>query len=148
MASKSPGRYLRALAAALLLIGMAAPALAGERREFLVELDGTFAEFIMYCTLMEGGIARTVRRREFLPESYVVEAEALSCTVTMLDFRGRLSGRLYADGRLVASADQNAIRPVIKLRSDGPWGEARGARSSVPIRPGRPRGEGDGPPVR
>ena len=140
MVRTTPGKYLGALITALLLAGMASPASAGERREFLIELDGTFAEFVMYCTLIDGDIRKTVRRREYLPESYRIEAEAVSCTVTMLDYRGRISGKLYADGRLIASAAQNAIRPIIKLRSDGPWGPARGTRSSVPIRPARPPG--------
>jgi hypothetical protein len=140
-------RFAGALLAALLLAGMASPASAGERREFLIELDGTFAEFVMYCTLIDGDIRKTVRRREYLPESYRIEAEAVSCTVTMLDYRGRISGKLYADGRLIASAAQNAIRPIIKLRSDGPWGPARGARSSVPIRPTRPPAHPEKPPA-
>jgi len=140
------GKYLGALITVFLLAVMIAPAPAGERRQFLVELDGSFAEFVMYCTLVDGEIEQTIRRREFLPESYRIRAEAVSCTVTMLEYRGRISGRLYADGKLIASAEQNAIRPIVKLRSDGPWGKARGARSSVPIYrsppPPRPR-----PPV-
>lgn len=135
------GKYLGALIALFLLADMAAPAPAGERRQFLVELDGTFAEFVMYCTLVDGDIEQTIRRREFLPESYAIQAEAVNCTVTMLDYRGRISGRLYADGKLIASAEQNAIRPIVKLRSDGPWGSARGARSSVPIYRVRPMPE-------
>jgi hypothetical protein len=133
MVRTTPGKHLGALITALLLAGTTSSASAGERREFLIELDGTFAEFVMYCTLIDGDIRKTVRRREYLPESYRIEAEAVSCTVTMLDYRGRISGRLYADGKLVASAEQSAIRPVVKLRSDGPWGPARGVRSAVPI---------------
>jgi hypothetical protein len=110
------------------------------RQKFRIELDGTFDEFVMSCRLIDGDVGRTIRRREFLPETYVILAEAVSCTVTMLDYRGRLSGRLYAeDGRLIASAEQNAIRPVVKLRSDGPWGAARGLRSAVPVTPATPR---------
>lgn len=138
MARTGTAKCLGALIA-LLLACMATPALAGERRQFLVELDGTFAEFVMYCRLIDGEISQTIRRREFLPESYRIRAEAVSCTVTLLDYRGRISGRLYADGKLIASAEQNAIRPIVKLRSDGPWGKARGARSSVPIYRGPPR---------
>lgn len=141
------GRYFRALLAALILAGAAAPVRAGERRDFLVELEGSFAEFVIYCRLVDGDSAQTIKRREFLPESYRIIADAVSCTVTMLDFRGRLSGKLYADGELIASADQNAIRPIIKLRSDGPWGLARGARSSVPIRLTRPPAKPLGPPA-
>jgi len=131
-------RYSGALMAALVLAGMPAPAGADGRTHFLVQLDGTFAEFVMYCTVIDGDSSRTVRRREYLPETYRIEADALSCAVTLLEFRGRISGALYADGRLVASAAQNAIRPIVRLRSDGPWGPARGTRSSVPIRPARP----------
>jgi hypothetical protein len=133
MASTTHRKCLRDLFVALLLASMAVPATADERRQFLVELDGTFAEFVMYCRLIDGDIEQTIRRREFLPESYAIQAEAVNCTVTMLDYRGRISGRLYADGKLIASAEQSAIRPIVKLRSDGPWGPARGVRSSVPV---------------
>ncbi len=126
--------YAGALAAALLLAGMPATVAADDRPHFLIQLDGTFAEFVMYCTLIDGEIKETVRRREYLPESYRIIADAVSCTVTLLEFRGRIWGSLYSDGRLIASASQNAIRPIVKLRSDGPWGPARGTRSSVPIR--------------
>lgn len=126
--------YAGALAAALLLAGMPATVGADNRPRFLIQLDGTFAEFVMYCTIIDGDIKKTVRRREYLPESYRIVADAVSCTVTLLEFRGRMSGALFWDGRLIASAAQNAIRPIVKLRSDGPWGPARGTRSSVPIR--------------
>lgn len=141
------GKYLGALFAVFLLAGLALPAGADERRRFLIELDGTFAEFVMYCRVVDGGVTQTIRRREFLPESYVIKAEAVSCAVTMLDYRGRISGRLYADGRLIASAEQSAIRPIVELRSDGPWGPARGARSSVPIYRVRPPINPSAPPV-
>jgi len=123
------------VAAALLAATVTAAAAAEKRHHFRIELDGTFSEFVMYCTLVDGDRRQTIRRREYLPESYRILAEAVSCTVTMLDFRGRLSGTLYADGRPIASAAQNAIRPVIKLRSAGPWGAARGARSAIPVVP-------------
>jgi hypothetical protein len=141
MARTVATRYLGLLIGAFLSVAVITSTGAGDRREFLIELDGTFAEFVMYCRLVDGNVTQTIRRREFLPESYAIEAEAVNCTVTMLDYRGRISGRLYAGGQLIASAEQNAIRPIVKLRSDGPWGSARGARSSVPIYRVRPMPE-------
>jgi hypothetical protein len=126
--------YAGAIAATLLLAGMPAQVEADDRPHFLIQLDGTFAEFVMYCTVIDGDIKKTVRRREYMPESYRIEADAVSCTVTLLEIRGRIWGSLYSDDRLIASAAQNAIRPIVKLRSDGPWGPAKGTRSSVPVR--------------
>jgi hypothetical protein len=132
-------KLLIGVGAALLLAAAATAEAAEKRHDFRIELDGTFSEFVMYCTLVDGDRRQTIRRREYLPESYRILADAVSCTVTMLDFRGRISGSLYADGELVASSAQNAIRPVIMLRSAGPWGTAGGARSAIPITPSVPR---------
>lgn len=131
----TPSATALCLAAGLAFAGAGA-AQELERQNFLVELDGSFSEFIMRCTLIDGEVRERITRREYLPESYRILAEAVSCEITMLDYRGRLSGRLYAeDGSLIASADQNAVRPIVKLRSEGPWGAARGIRSSVGINP-------------
>jgi len=139
MARTGTVKYLGALTALLLAV-TATPGFAGERREFLIELDGTFAEFEMDCTLIDGDVRQTVRRREFLPESYEILAEAVSCEIAMPGYSGRIRGKLYADGKLIASAAQNAVRPSITLRSDGPWGPARGTRSSGPFFRGETRG--------
>lgn len=132
---KSLGVCLAAAVLGALTGAVPATPAAETHRDFLIVLDGTFSEFVMYCDLVDGDSRRTIRRREFLPQEYRLTADAVSCTVTMLDFRGRISAALYRGDQLIASARQNAIRPIVKVRSDGPWGAARGARSAVPIRP-------------
>lgn len=141
---RMPGarRTLPFLIAASLAAWLSLPGPAGAqgsgRQNFLIELDGSIAEFVMYCTLVDGDVRQQVKRRAYLPKSYRIQAQAVSCTVTMLDFRGRLNGRLYAqDGRLIASIEQIAVRPVVRLRSEGPWGAARGTRSAMAISPSR-----------
>lgn len=127
------GRYLGALAA-LIIAGAAMPADAGERQNFLVTLEGTFAEFVMYCRVVDGNSVRTVRYSELMPNSYRISADALSCTVTIPGHSGQISGKLYENGKLIADADEKAVRPILKLRSGGPWGKAKAARASVPVR--------------
>lgn len=131
---------------ALMLAGGGIPAQAGERQNFLVKLDGTFAEFVMYCRVMNGGAVRTVRYSELLPNSYRVTAEAVSCTVSMPSRNGLISAKLFENGKLIAKADEKATRPVVKLRSGGPWGQPKGAGLSMPARLVRPA-EPQAPPA-
>lgn len=154
MARKVATRYLGLLIGVLLLVAVITSAGAGDRREFLIELDGTFARFVMDCTLIEGDIRETIQRREYLPEYYVIVAEAISCRVTMPHYSGRIWGTLYADGKPIANTEQNAVHPAIELRSEGPWGPARGIkllepafRPGTPGRPAVPPGNPSIPPV-
>ncbi len=126
---------LRSVVLAVLLA--VSPAALGdeERKAFRVVLDGSFAEFVMACEIVDDGTRRRLRYREYLPQTDRFAAEVLSCTVTVLDFRGRISAELYADGKPVARVRQNAVRPVVSVRSDGPWGAARGRRSAIPVSP-------------
>ena len=123
---------------ALMLAGSAMPAQAGERQNFLVKLEGSFAEFVMYCKLVDGNAVRTVQYREMIPSSYRISAEALSCTVSIPGLNGQLSAKLYENGKLIADADEKATRPVVKLRSGGPWGQPEGTGLSMPARLVRP----------
>lgn len=140
------GRYLGAVAA-LLLAGAAMPAEAGERQNFLVKLEGTFAEFVMYCRVVDGKTTRTVQYHEFMPNSYRIAAEAVYCTVAIPDRSGQISGKLYKNGKLIADADEKATRPIVKLRSGGPWGQAKGTRASAPVRLIRLPAETESPPA-
>lgn len=127
------GKYLASLAA-LIIAGAATVAQAGERRNFLVKLEGSFAEFVMYCNMVDGGGTRTVRYNGLLPNSYRIAAEAISCTIALPDRNGQISGKLYENGELIVDAEEKATRPILKLRSVGPWGKARGIRASAPAR--------------
>lgn len=140
------GKRLGSLAA-LILAAAAATAEAGERQNFLVKLDGSFAEFIMYCKMVDGDAVRTVQYRETMPNSYRIAADAISCTVAIPDHSGQISGKLYANGKLIANVDEKATRPILKLRSGGPWGKARGIRASAPARLIRLPSEVESPPA-
>jgi len=140
------GKCLACLVA-LILAGTAAVAQAGERRNFLVKLEGSFAEFVMYCKTVDGGSTRTVQYNDLLPNSYRIAAEAVSCTVALPDRNGQISGKLYENGRLIADADEKATRPILKLRSGGPWGQAKGIRASAPARLIRLPAEAESPPA-
>lgn len=127
------GKYLACLAA--LILGAATVAAeAGERRDFLVKLEGSFAEFVMYCKVFDGGGTKIVQYSELMPNSYRIAAEAVSCTIALPDRNGQISGKLYENGKLIADAEEKATRPILKLRSGGPWGQAKGVGASAPAR--------------
>ena len=67
------------------------------------------------------------------PKSFTVDGEALSCIVQKRDARGRLKVALLRDSSLIASAETAAPFNYVRVRSDGPWGEAKGTRGAVPI---------------
>lgn len=81
----------------------------------------------------------------FVPRRLRFEADAVSCRVRKWDAIGRLTLRLYQDGQIVASRSTAAAFNAVTVRSDGPWGRAKGSRGSVPlvrrlpvVPPGRP----------
>jgi hypothetical protein len=127
------GIFLASLAA-LIIAAATTAAEAGERRNFLVKLEGSFAEFVMYCKTLDRGSTQTVQYNDLLPNSYRITAEAVSCTVALPDRNGQISGKLYENGRLIADADEKATRPILKLRSGGPWGQAKALGASAPAR--------------
>jgi hypothetical protein len=138
------GRYLGFLLA-LLVAGTTTAAEAGERRNFLVKLEGSFAEFVMYCKVLDGGGTRIVQYSELMPNSYRIAAEAVSCTIALPDRNGQISAKLYENGKLIADAEEKATRPILKLRSGGPWGRAKGVGASAPARLIRLPAEGESP---
>ncbi len=90
----------------------------------------------------------------FVPRRLRLEAEAVSCRVRKRDFSGRLTLRLYQDGQVVALRSTAAAFNGVTVRSDGPWGAARGTRGSTrlfrlrPVRlPRRPVPAFNGPIV-
>jgi len=69
----------------------------------------------------------------FVPRRLRFEADAVSCRVRKWDFAGRLTLRLYQDGQVVASRSTAAAFNSVTVRSDGPWGAAKGSRGSTPL---------------
>ncbi len=57
----------------------------------------------------------------------------MSCTVQKWDAIGRLTVTLSSDRDVVAHATTAAFFNWVRVRSDGPWGEARGLRGDQRI---------------
>ena len=114
-----------------------APA-AAEAKEFLLTVDGApLRRFYMSCRLVDDGDVQQLERKALTLQRYAITADAVSCTVSMTDARGRLSVRLEVDGRVIAQASINALYGRVRVFSAGPWGGA-GSRTdarSFPIKP-------------
>jgi hypothetical protein len=85
------------------------------------------------------GECRTVERSERIarrpfeglaPKTYRFRAKAVSCRVEKEDFLGRLEVALSRSGRVIAGAETSAPLNTVRVRSDGPWGEAAGWRGN------------------
>lgn len=102
-------------------------------RPLRLEIDGTPAlEFEGRCTLIEAdGHGRRVVLRGSVPRRFALKAEAVSCKVEKTDAFGRLIVALSLGSELLARAQTRAAFNYVQVRSDGPWGEARGLRGRV-----------------
>lgn len=129
-------RHVRAVALACATISAAASAHANAAEPYRLDVGGSPALAVrVACTLVSGAgddEARTkVRGKAWTPKAYRLEAEAVSCVVRKLDARGRLEVALRRGGRTIASARTSAPYNHVKVRGDGPWGDARGVRGTT-----------------
>ena len=116
----------RAAAYLVALAVMAAPALGAE---FTIDIAGTPAMAIRgECTVVVNGESEHAEFRALVPKQYIVVGSAASCTVQKMDSFGRLKVALITGGRTVAKAETAATFNWVRIRSDGPWGAARGIR--------------------
>lgn len=117
----------------LLAAALLAPAEACAA-EFLLEVKGSPAlAFTATCDIVRDGGRREQRRlKGLVPKRYQVRAAALDCAVRKEDAGGRLAVRLKLDGRLLAAAETGAPFNSVRVRSNGPWGSAKGTVGSVP----------------
>jgi hypothetical protein len=99
----------------------------------LLEVEGTPAlEFKGRCTLIEAdGRSHRLPFRGSVPRRFALEAEAASCKVEKTDAFGRLIVSLSLGSELLARQETRAAFNYVRVRSDGPWGEARGLRGRV-----------------
>ena len=114
---------------------------------FVLDIAGSPAlAFKAKCRVDGDGQGRkALKFSGFVPRRLRFEAAAVSCRVRKWDAIGRLTLRLYQDGQIVASRSTAAAFNAVTVRSDGPWGKAKGSRGSVPlvrrqptVPPGRP----------
>ena len=99
----------------------------------LLDVSGTPAlQFTLSCTLIDAaGGSHQVKRVGSLPKRYTFEGVAVSCKVRKTDAFGRLIATLSDGGHVVARRGTRAAFNFVRVRSDGPWGSARGQRGAV-----------------
>ncbi len=105
------------------------------RTGFILDVSGSPAmEIRVDCQLVTpAGKRGHIEFESLTPESLTVDGEALSCIVQKRDNRGRLKVALLRDSSLIARAETAAPFNNVRVRSDGPWGEAKGTRGAVAI---------------
>jgi hypothetical protein len=95
---------------------------------FLIDVSGTPAlSFRALCRIVTPNGETIQRELEgWVPKQYRVGAQAVSCVIQKRDAQGRLRARLYLDDRALAVASTRASFNWVRVRSDGPWGQAGG----------------------
>lgn len=121
-------------AVTLLAIIAVLPSDPAHGAEFVIEVTGSPAiEFRGNCDVVasDGKHERT----EFsgtIPQSFSIEAAAVSCVVQKWDQMGRLNATLLSDDEVIAENTTAAAYNWVVLRSPGPWGPARAQRGTQP----------------
>ncbi len=122
------------IAGAALIALLLAPAKATADRFRLVVTGGTFVDFTGDCRLVDQrGFEAWTRLVGHVPQAYAITAEAVACKIDNSDLSGRLTVRLEHNGEVVARATTRASLARVKVRSAGPWGEARATVQVVPL---------------
>lgn len=117
-----------------LLAGVIAPTVSLAERFRLDLTGGTLANFSMTCFAENNGRQTTIRRRGYLPQSYIIQAQALHCTIALLEDNDRLYVRLRGEGqRVIAEIQQHAFFGRVTIRSAGSWGPAGATKGAAPI---------------
>jgi hypothetical protein len=81
----------------------------------------------------EDGSAAERDLRGLVPARHRFAGAALRCLLRKRDAFGRLIVALRRDGRPVARVETAAPYNYVRVRSDGPWGEARAIRGAVAV---------------
>jgi hypothetical protein len=101
----------------------------------LMEVAGSPAlSFIGNCRLSDG--AGNIEKRKIkglVTKRFSFGAEAVSCTVQKWQSRGRLEVALWRGGELIVANETSGPFNFVRVRTDGPWGEARSSRGGVGV---------------
>jgi len=102
---------------------------------FRLSVEGSPAlAFSVKCSLYgASGVVRTLRYKGFVPKRYGFRGTAIACLISKRDARGRLDARLSNQTGTLAKALTAAPYNVVRVRSAGPWGRARGTRGAIPL---------------
>lgn len=108
---------------------------ARPRTGFILDLSGSPAMAVrVSCQLVtRAGKRGHIEVESLTPKRFTFDGEALSCIVQKRDNRGRLEVALLRERSLIASAATAAPFNYVRVRSDGPWGNAKGTRGAVAI---------------
>lgn len=101
----------------------------------LMEVAGTPAmSFIGNCRLSDGsGNIEKTKIEGLVTQAFSFGAVAVSCTVQKWQSRGRLEVTLWRGGELIVANETSGPFNFVRVRTDGPWGEARSSRGGVGI---------------
>ena len=110
---------------------------SGEREIFILELTGRVGlEIKGSCQILQDGARPdAVTFAGYLPAQYRIEASAVSCKIRKRDIAGRLTAELSQGPDFSVRATTSVPFNRVRVRSDGPWGQARGGAGP---RQGRP----------
>ncbi len=118
----------------------------GPRFDLLIE-GSPGLKFSGSCRLVDGeGMAHRTPISGLVPKRLAFRAAALSCRVRKDDVFGRLEAKLLEAGREVAEAGTSAPFNGVDVRSEGPWGPARGKRGRIGLVRSAPQPPADPPP--
>lgn len=113
----------------------AAPAVHAD--DFILELTGSPALLVkIKCTVPgSNDDYKTIKFQSFVPQKYLLQYEAVACSVQKWDARGRLRVFLREASTIIAFAETAAAYNYVTVRTDGPWGKAAGVRGGIAFQP-------------
>ena len=116
---------------------LTAPAARAE--DFILDISGSPALLVkVKCTVVGPGDGSNVIKFEsFVPRKYLLQYDAVACSVQKWDARGRLRVMLLDASTAIAFAETAAAYNYVTVRSDGPWGTAAGFRGTIAFPLGR-----------
>ena len=124
----------------LLLALCAEPLLAtaqADQRKFWLRITGSnFVHFEGECQLVDPrGFAMPTRLIGSVPQAFAIAAEAVACKIQNSGVDGTLVVELGQNDALIARGRTASSFGEIKVRSDGPWGNAGATVNVIPLVP-------------
>jgi hypothetical protein len=112
-----------------------ATASSAETPHILMEVAGTPAmSFIGNCRLSdEAGNIEKIKLEGLVTQSFSFGAVAVSCTVQKWESWGRLEVAMWRGGELIVANETSGPFNFVRVRTDGPWGDAGSSRGSAGI---------------